>query len=244
MFLHGLGNDLFFPNISFFKTILTAGYNIMALDLDGHGLGQSSIFEETSLKTMIPAALQVLHKNLAPGSKTHLCGFSFGAAIALDYIQQNYVQQNPTTIASLIMIGMPGRPKASPKLITEALSPATPSWWRALNDYGFSGIHPAIGSFRRELYPVRLAPGETRSYLEVAGRILISINTEQRLTNLPIPSMGMTGTHDFIALRQAPATLLGQKNLIWKIIARTNHFTTMLAPETARHVCEFLRTIA
>ncbi len=239
LFLHGLGNDLFFPNIAFFKSLLTSGYNVMALDLDGHGLGQSSIFDETSLKTMIPSALCVLDQRVAPGSKIHLCGFSFGAALALAH-----VQRHPGTVASLMMIGMPGRPKASPKLITEALSPANVSWWRALNDYGFSGIHPAIGSFRRSLYPVRLAAEESRSYLEVAGHILASLNTEALLPNLPIPSLGITGMLDFIAIRDMPAIILGQKNLSWKTIPRANHLTTMLAPETARYVCEFLRTVA
>jgi pimeloyl-ACP methyl ester carboxylesterase len=236
IFLHGLGNDLFFPNIAFFKAILTAGYNLFAIDLDGHGLGQTSTFDQDSLRTLIPSALASLSLTSPKTSRPHLCGFSFGAALALAY-----VQQNPASVASLTMIAMPGRLKASPKLLTEAISPATPSWWKALNDYGFSGIHPAIGSFRRELYPVRLAPGEKKSYLEVAGQILASLDTERLLQTVPVMALGISGSLDFIALRGDSAKLLGPKNVTWRSVPRSNHFTTMLAPETARIVVDFLQ---
>ena len=237
IFFHGLGNDMFFPNILFFKMLLTSGFNILAVDLDGHGVGQKSIFSLESLKTLIATTIDTLGSKTASSTKPHLCGFSFGAALCL-----SYVKESPETVASVTMIGMPGQLKASPKLLAEALSPTAASWWRALNDYGFSGIHPAVGSFRRELYPVRLADGEKRSYLEVAGSILRLISAERLLSDFKIPTLGISGDLDFIALRDPTATIIGQKNLHWRTIRRANHFTTMLSPETARIVCDFLRT--
>jgi len=101
-FLHGFGDDLFFPGSRLFLHLLQSGWDILTCDLDGHGKGGTAKFDKNrSLSNLEP--LLSFFENKYPGRpKLHLCGFSFGAATML-----KYAVHNPEHIASLTLLGMP-----------------------------------------------------------------------------------------------------------------------------------------
>ena len=102
LFLHGLGNDLFFPNIGFYKYMLRAGFNVITSDLDGHGREGTSTFCEQNLTSLVDDIIRNVSWITQSERDIHLCGFSLGGVLALDY-----AARQSTRIKSVSTIGMP-----------------------------------------------------------------------------------------------------------------------------------------
>ena len=81
VFLHGLGNDVVYPNIGLFRHLLANKYNLITCDLDGHGQNLSSLFSQTTAPTLIPDMLEIADTILHDSSDLHFCGYSFGAVL-------------------------------------------------------------------------------------------------------------------------------------------------------------------
>ncbi len=240
LFLHGLGNDALFPNINFYRFLLSEGFNLVIADLDGHGQGLSSLFSEMTLPTLVDE--MVSQSQILRNSKSglHLAGYSLGAVMMLDY-----AARFPDRVRTLSMIGMPLILQSDFRIAWEFLSPFLDSYREGLKDYGILGIQPALGPILRSRYPVRLAHGEKSSYLEVAGRIIRSLDPTEKLQSILCPSVYITGSRDFISYPEVTAKFLdGLKHMSQlkrEIVPGETHFSIMLASQTPAIVADLLR---
>lgn len=240
IFLHGLGNDLFFPNINFYRILLSQGFNIVTCDLDGHGQNLTSIFAEAHIDTLVGDMISNSVLVRASKNNVHACGFSLGAVLMLDY-----ATRHAENIKTISLIGMPLILRADTRIITELMSPFLGSFQNAVKDYGFSGIRPAIGPLLRNRYPVRLDPLETASYLEVAGRVIRRLDPAKKLQQTSRPTFYIGGQYDFIANNRSSAKFLdelGESALLKCVILPSEtHFSLMLTAKTARFIADLLR---
>jgi pimeloyl-ACP methyl ester carboxylesterase len=240
LFLHGLGNDAFFPNVNFYRSLLRDGFNLVISDLDGHGQNLSSTFTEATLPTLVDDMVshsQFLKKS---SSKPHLAGFSLGAVLLLDY-----ASRFPEKIKTLSMIGMPLILDSVLGFAWEALTPFLRSYREGVKDYGLMGIQPALGPILRNRYPVRLAEGEKSSYMEIAGRIIRGLAPTQKLQSIRCPSVYLAGSRDYISYPVVTAKFLddirGMPHLKREIVRGETHFSIMLASQTPAVVADLLR---
>lgn len=242
LFLHGLGNDLFFPNIGFYRQILQAGFNILTADLDGHGREGTSTFSEQNLTSLVEDLIgnsQWIH---ASSCNLHLCGFSLGGVLVLDY-----ASRRPERIKSVSTIGMPLLLKSDLGMISEGFTPWLKSFHSALQDYGLLGIQPAFGPILRGRYPVRLQVAETANYLQIAGGLIRRIDPKSRLQKVQAPFHYLAGSLDFIGYQRGTADFLdalqGKPRFTRHIIPRENHFSIMLSPKTPAIIADLLRKV-
>jgi pimeloyl-ACP methyl ester carboxylesterase len=237
LFLHGLGNDALFPNVHLFQHLLESGYNIVTTDLDGHGKTCTSLFGRVSIKNLVTDMIDQIDQLTVGRPRLHLCGYSIGAALLLDY-----AVHNPERIQSLSMIGLPLNLNAGYLLAAEVISPLRPSYMQALRDYGFLGIHPSLGPILRSRYPVRVAPDESGSYLYVAARIIENINPLAKLQLVTFPSLLVAGSLDFFANHRKIDEFIASLNLQTFSLTGETHFTSMLSHKLARRIEVLLRT--
>jgi pimeloyl-ACP methyl ester carboxylesterase len=236
IYLHGLGNDLFFPNLGFIETLVGNGFPVLAMDLAGHGQNGSTLFTLDHLMAQIPAARQALLTEFPDIGRIHLAGFSFGAALSA-----HYVATHPDEFQSLTMIAMPRSLSLRIGYLSEFLSPVYRDWRAAVNKYTLSGIQPALSKFRRNIYPLR-CPDNT-PYLTLANSYLTRMNLPENLRGLKTPSLGIFGQYDFISPASAVADLLSESVTRTRTLPAANHFLTLLSPQTWNLTVEFLRTL-
>ena len=236
IFLHGLGNDLFFPNIGILEELAKNNFLVMSIDLAGHGVGGVSDFSFENLELQIPAAIKFLRHQFPTTAKIHLVGYSFGAAFAAFYASQNQRE-----ISSLSMIALPNSLSAQLGYLSELASPFSAHWYSALKKYGFFGIQPAIGPFLRSKYPVRCETNS--SYFEIAGQILKQMNLLESLKSLNVPTSAIFGKYDYISPASNYAEILAASGHKVSILPDTNHFLTLLSPTTWKLTADFLQSI-
>ena len=237
IFLHGLGNDALFPNIGFFRYVLSMGFNIVTCDLDGHGIGGSTEFSFANFDGFVEDLVCQLDKLNQGVAKYHFCGYSFGAVLQL-----NFAVQQPQRVASLTLIGMPTDLSLRILVVAEALTPLFKSYREALADYGIFGITPAIGSFKRDLYPVRLSKTETDDYIRVAAKIISNIGPLTLLPNVGVPTLLVVGSLDFIANQECGLEAAPNLQIEHVTLKGETHFSTMISKELAHAFVDFIET--
>ena len=238
LFLHGAGNDCLFPNAELFRVLISVGYTVATADIDGHGKDCGSILDASHAYSMVEDFVQEI-KRLRPGPlRIHLAGFSLGACLMLEY-----AARNQHVVKSLTMIGMPVFLSENLPFSREALTVTRRSFLNSRSVYGFWGMIPAFGVFRRGAFPVRLAKRNQSqwNYLHVARKIIDGVKTNELLPTLTIPAVCISGELDFIApLADIKALELPSTHLkIYRVPGET-HFTSMLATQTAKYMEVFL----
>lgn len=240
VFLHGLGNDAVFPNIDLFRQLLIAGFNIVTADLDGHGKSNTTWFAEETLPSLVSEMMGNCEAIQTSDEKVHVCGYSLGALLVLDY-----AVKNPDLVKTVSLIGMPITLKSDPRIAFELLTPFVNSYRGALSDYGLSGIHPAIGPVLRSRYPLRLKPKESRPYLEVAGQIIRRMEPARLISSSTLPMLYVAGSLDFIGYHPRSAKfmddLIQSTKLRREILPGETHFSSMLSPKMPAIIADFLR---
>ena len=108
-------------------------------------------------------------------------------------------------------------------------------WWESL---------PAFGPFRRHSFPLRLRGEQcgTWGYLRVITEFLATLPWEELATRLLLPVLGITGERDQVcppSALQSWCEKAPQARV--QVIAGATHFNTLLAPETATGVANFIR---
>jgi pimeloyl-ACP methyl ester carboxylesterase len=238
IFLHGLGNDVFFPNIDFFRYILAHGFNIATCDIDGHGIGGTTVFLEDDVSRLVEDVVRQLDRFKIGAPKYHFCGYSFGAVLQL-----NYGVSHPERVASLTLIGMPKDLSSRILMATELLTPLFKSFRDALPDYGILGVAPAIGWFNRRRFPVRLHKAEKRDYLRMAAKIIGNINPEKLLPKVLFPTIEIVGSLDFIANKIEASQGVTKWPIKHVTLVGETHFSSMISKKCPRLVVEFIKSV-
>lgn len=237
--LHGLGNDMMFPMIGFYRHLLAAGWSIAACDIDGHGVGNTSTLDQDSVLTCADDLIEFIATHRPGRDRLHCCGYSLGAALML-----NYAIRNPERIHSLTMLAMPLELTEDLPFIVEASSLFRPALLNSVKEYGILGMIPAFGPFLRGRYPIRMTNGKNRTYITQSRKIIASLKLAEALKVTTFPSLFVGSPRDLIGPLH-PVTNLQlpiERLQIYQIPDET-HFTSPLSPLVWKRVEIFLRTI-
>ena len=238
--LHATGNDLYFPFLQLFRLLISRGYSVFSLDLDGHGLGSTHVLSRAHLDSMLPEALVQARRCLAVGP-LYLFGQSLGALLCLRFLAQMPATEAPVAGAVLLSTPVSGRISARP-MLGELHAAVSPTFWRAAADYGYWGLLPAIGPFKRQQYPLRFAPGEGGlAVAAYAGFVDDLVQASQPL--LPaatqrVPCLMLYGSLDALTPPQQAATLAAQlePSSACVVVAGETHFTLVLSSKCLERV--------
>ncbi len=223
---HGAGNDRFYSFAPFFDAALREGFQVLSLDLPGHGQGNSSIFEvERAVEDFSEAV--TLARHAAPNADLPwiLVGNSLGGALSM-----RAVAETPLRPAGVIGIGMPTRLQLGWRSIwgelPSLLSPAMLSYREHVTSW--KEVFPAFGAFRREDFPVRC---DRNAYLDAIAAVL---NRSWEITPPEIPVLLVQGSRDAVA-RAAETRLWVERmrqlgaDVTLSVLPRVGHLDVMLS---------------
>jgi pimeloyl-ACP methyl ester carboxylesterase len=235
IYLHGLGNDLFFPQHDMFLSLVKKGYSILSVDLDGHGLDTTTQFSEKRIHSLMASVSQVVKK-----IKRNSCwfvGYSLGGVIGA-----NGIPTCGLKFDGAIFIGAPDVNPPKSAMAWETLTVGKKSFYRSIFTYGIGGFIPALGEFGRQSFPVRLDHDEGEDYFAVARRIISQFPLFVSLKKLNIPVQICKGSLDHVASKLESIRNFCNQNphVSYKILEGCTHHTTLLEPQLANVISNFI----
>ena len=200
VFLHGAGNDCLYPQLLLFRHLLGAGYSILSLDLDGHGLGGDTYLDLGKGSSPLEDLFSDSDPLGLAGLRIHLAGHSLGGALILDYL----ARKRPTQVASAAAIAVPiSLEQLKIALVGEWLGALRPNFWQQLRSYSLPELLPAVGPFKRHLYPIRIRRQEatvnSSDYIKPIGELFSRLNLLERVSSIKIPLLLAYAERDFLA---------------------------------------------
>ncbi len=164
--LHGLGYDSTTPFWHLIYELVADGISVLSLDWDGHGVGASSLFDIQESTRTIPLIIQRLYgeeggcglNEKRGGPSCFLMGHSFGASLALIAVTREDVSKY---VSGVIAVSPALSVQSFINSSFEFFSFINPFAWftdfaNKLGFYGFWGLLPAYGSFKRSKFPIRM----------------------------------------------------------------------------------------
>jgi alpha-beta hydrolase superfamily lysophospholipase len=237
--LHGAGNDALFAWIGLFKRLLLSGTEVFTFDLPGHGRFNRTRFSGADSVEAVQAAL----RHCTGGRQTlpvHAIGVSLGGAVLL-----NALPHLTASLASAALIVTPLRIVLSPGTMAREVGPATLRvLWREREHYGFTGLIPSFGPFKRDVYPLRLAespPSGPFGYVEALNQELDSLDLHDAARQVKLPVLLIYGERDrIVPLEQGErlAALLPHAELLR--VAGGTHLSTPLDPSTTERLLRWM----
>ncbi len=234
---HATGNDKYFPLLDVYRRLLGLGFAVFAFDLDGHGRGSTHRLNVETATSMLPEAMAEARR-LVPGRPLHLVGQSFGALLVM---HQLAMTAKDAGVRSCILLSPPvsgqivGRP-----LWLEGRSVLTRTWLHARRTYGFFGRVPAVGPFKRALYPLRLGGGyqnwNVMSYAGLIDRLVEIWKPDAQFDPNRVPTLLMYGQRDVLTPPDQ-AELLAQRFKSpseFHVLKGETHFTTPMSDACLR----------
>jgi pimeloyl-ACP methyl ester carboxylesterase len=232
VFVHATGNDSLFPQLALYLNLLRNGYNVFCFDLDGHGLESTTVLNKNHIWQSLDSAVETL-KSSYNVDEFHLIGQSLGAAISLEYASRNYLK-------SLTLVSMPLSVSVNfQSFLGETSSLFNPAFIRHLFNYGLAEALPAIGTFKRDKYPVRLAE-DTYNYIEYVKEIIESSDLISLSKLVSCPVLISTGSRDFIAKTEDAKRLFESIKQPTLIEVSETHFTTLFSKDTEAAILNHL----
>lgn len=227
---HGAGNDALFAFVGIFKALLTRGLEIFSFDLDGHGRNSTTRFSEEHAASAIDEAVKqsgVAERRLP----LHLLGVSLGGSLALAALPR-------LSATSAVIVCAPLRVRLTARTFLREMRPGLlTTAWGQREHFGLTGLIPAVGPFRRSVYPLRLREDEPGAfgYVKVVNRTLASLELERTAADIQTPVLLVYGARDLIAPADHGALL---KRLLPSSALLTpqdeTHLTLPLADATTR----------
>lgn len=225
---HGTGNDALYPNQSFIQNLVNNGVSVFSFDLDGHGRNSTTILDSNHFIECLERIWGYFwfnHKKY----RIHLFGYSIGSLVVLKTLSSNLRQH----ITSAILVATPiFVEKVVPSLLCEVKQIFSKQIWRQVGYYDhWYELIPAIGTFKRTQYPIRILekPSGFLFYKDKIKSIIKNFNIANICKDIDLPIMICYGEYDKISPPLHAAYLKEKlsKAVVIKIDS-ANHFTTML----------------
>lgn len=237
--LHGAGNDALFAWVATFRSLLRRGVEVFTFHLDGHGRDGTTRFSAATAVDSVRAALARSCAE-ARGLPVHALGASLGGALLLAALPSV-----APPVASAVLMVAPLRIHLSWRAVRgEVGLPLLGAVRRGRADYGWTGLIPSFGPFRRGLYPLRLAeepPAGTFGYVEVLNRALEELRLEDAARRVRVPTLLVYGERDRLvpaAQGERLAGLIPGAEL--RVLPGGTHLGTPLAPEVVEGVAAWV----
>ena len=195
IYLHGMGDDLFFPGSLILKHLIEHGFEILTFDLNGHGKNSNSVLDIGTFRNFFAE-----NKHLIPHKKTNkklfFIGHSLGGALALYAEAKGHIKAD-----GIVAIGCPYSLKKPGlhNLASEVLHSCSLETLMLLKQFSLLDLLPAVGGFKRSEYPIRLKHPklEKLDYIEVISEIFSSLQPNDKNSNSPV--LMISGDKDSIA---------------------------------------------
>lgn len=220
---------------------MAAGFGVATSDLPGHGLWQQDAFCQEALRGFWPSALATVAAQGFPSIMA--IGHSLSAAMLAQHLRQ---QPLPATPTSAILLSPPVEVTVSMKAIAYELwySFGDGAMLREMGRYGPWGIVPALGSFKRAQFPVRVADGQR--YLDIVhehlGYVTANLSKAHTAGTAAPACLVLSGRQDMLAppaAGQYYATELAANHIV---LEPCNHFTLPFKTEAREAILSFCQT--
>ncbi|CAN5841705.1 hypothetical protein BH23GEM8_BH23GEM8_13890 [soil metagenome] len=234
---HGAGNDAMFGFIGLFKELLTRGFEIFTFDLDGHGRYSTTRWHGDAASSVIAHAVEQSGVGVRR-IPLHLLGISLGGSLLIHGLRD-------LPAASAVVIAAPLRIAFSARTVLREIGlRSIGTLWRERRHYGFFGLVPAFGPFKRSIYPIRLSdtPAGRFGYIQQMNDTLLSLDLERSAAAVTAPVLLLYGERDLTAPAEHGRVLLGAlRTGELEVLPSGTHLSTPLAPETISSVLSWFR---
>jgi alpha-beta hydrolase superfamily lysophospholipase len=235
LLVHGAGNDALFAQVGLAKRLLERGLEVFSFHRAGHGRDGTTRLGAEAVRSAVPDAAEAAGA-ARRGLPLHAIGTSLGGSVLLSALPT--LSPAPATAALLCA---PLRVRLSRRAVAAELRPRLLSTlWRERRHYGLTGLVPSFGSFKRDVYPLRLeeagGPGAF-GYVAALNRLLESLRLEDAARRTAVPVLLAYGAADRLVppeQGQHLARLLPRAELL--VVPGGTHLTTPLASRVTEKV--------
>jgi len=236
IFVHGFGNDKYYPFIELFTILLKNGFSIISIDLPGHGSGNSSFFTLESSQEALSKTIQYLKNNLKiKKNNIVMLGHSTGGFFCLSESINN-------SCRAIILISAPYEINLKPKILLEPVSFLSPNIIRQLKYYSLFWLIPSFTFFNHKRYPLNT---QTTSKINYFAEKMKKASLLNSLKKSSLPCLQIHSKLDLIIpfsqaekIKENYNGKIDSLNLIF-----SSHFTTIFSKKTANSIISWLNTL-
>ena len=233
LFVHATGNDGIFPQLPLLMALQKNGYDILSFDIDGHGVNSETLLNVSTVNKCVESAAKELKRRFSH-KRYHLIGHSLGAALALNHARGS------EDIQSLTLISLPLELKLSVKVaLREISSILKPSFFGHVKRFGITGSLPALASFKRKQFPIRLAD-TSEKYLNAVREIIQPELLLKYADNITTTTLLVYGSKDLISSLEDKKKLADKISQSNSVIVNETHFTTVFSKNAINAILEFI----
>lgn len=238
---HGTGNDQLFTWQNLIEALLSKGRSVLTFDLDGHGTASTTTLYRKRFWDSAEDLRAFLNAKGISDYPYELVGYSLGALLALDAASQQTLRPR-----KIVLIALPLRIKIGLRFAaSEAFSITKRSFFRQWANYGWRETFPAVGSFRRKSFPLRIDPDFKAAYPQMVDQLLVDKPPLELLTKLSQNCLAVFGSRDTLARPEESALWRKadrDRGLEIVVIDRANHFLLPFQRQTIDAITTWIDT--
>lgn len=238
LFLHGTGNDSIFPHLGLFHTLLSNNFAVMSFDLPGHGASSTTKILRHgcfNLVKRIVESLMAARTSSVGHSNFFGFGYSLGGAYLARLAAEGFKFDGVFLTATPIYLELKTK-----DLLFEILSLGVADIYQNRCYYGLGGLFPAVGSYRRASFPIRL--GERGPYWNVVKEVIASCEVEKSLGLVSCRTQLIYAQWDHIAPISHGHRLshIGQKQHQMMVIPKQTHYSVLFCRHLQQSLLHFV----
>lgn len=235
---HGAGNDALYGFVGLFKMLLARGVEIFTFDMDGHGRSCDTRLSAFGARGAVAEALS--RGAAERGLPVHAVGVSLGGAILLAALPD----LQPRLASAALLVAPIHVELTAASLRSELRTGILRTLWREREHYGWLGLIPSFGPFKRDAYPLRLdvpVPRGAFGYVRVLNDLLGDLDPAAAAARVTLPVLLVYGALDRIvpaAQGERLARFLRRGELLR--VPGGTHLTTPMEPAVTARLLEWI----